>query len=202
MKRGICFVIALVGLGLGSLVSAQGRSPGGMQAGNRQGMQGMQRGQGQSPAMGGQIGQQDRQRMRIHATQQQQDQYRTCTQSMDRLQSRVREMARLSKGEQFDRGQMQQLRNKLRTDLQTMQQERQELNAGLTAEQQAAVQNQVQEMNRSQKDLESNFEALGRELDLVNPSQDRVRDQVRNMDRAAKSLQQRQREMAAGAGIQ
>jgi hypothetical protein len=201
MRRAICLIMAMVGLGVAPLLSAQGRGSGGMQGGGRQG-QGMQRGQSQAPGTAGQMGQQDRQRMRIHATQQQQQQYRTCTQSMDQVRSRVRAMARLTKGGKIDHGQMQQLRQQLRTELQTMQQEREQLTARFTNEQQAAVQNHVQEMNRSQTDLESYFEALGHELDQLSPNPDRVRDQVRNMDRASKELQQRQRDMAADAGIQ
>ncbi len=202
MKRAACFVIALVGLGVVPLLLAQGRGSGGMQGGGRQSMQGMQRGQNQSPGMSGQMGQQDRQRMRIHATQQQQQQYRTFTQSMDRVRSRVREIARSTQRGNFDRSQMQQLRQQFRTELQTMQQGQEQLTAGFTNEQQAAVQNHVQEMNRSQANLESYFDALGYELDQVNPNPDRMRAQVRNMDRASKELQQQQRDMAAEGGIQ
>jgi hypothetical protein len=174
-----------------------------MQGGQgRQGMQGMQRGQNQSPGMGGQMGQQDRQRMRIHATDHQQAQYRTCTQSMDRVRSRIREMARLTKGQAIDRQQVHNLRQQLRNELQTMQQEQERLTQAFDNEQKAAVQNRVQQITQQQNDLEVFSDALGFELDQAELDRDKLRDQIRKLDRTSKELQQQQRDMAQDAGIQ
>ncbi len=197
------FLAALLGMFSVPTLWAQGHGAGGMQGGQRQqGMSGMQRGQNQSPGMGAQLGQQNRQRMRVHATQQQQQQYRTCTQSMERVRSRIREMARLSKSQPLNREQAQQLHQQLRNELQTMQQQREQLMTGLDQEQKAAVQNRAQQMNQAQMDLDSFSEALGFELNQVDPNRDKVREQVRNLERSSKQLQQQQREVAEEAGIQ
>lgn len=177
---------------------AQGRGSGGMQGGQgRQGMPGMQRGQNQ----GGQIGQQDRQRMRIHATQDQRTQYRNCKQSMQRVRSRIREMARLTKNQAINRQQLQQIHEQLRSELQSMQQQQETLRSGFDEEQKAAVQELTLQMNHSQMDLDSFSEALAFERNQVDANPDRVREQVRKMDRTSKKLEQQQREMGADAGL-
>lgn len=177
---------------------AQGRGSGGMQGGQgRQGMPGMQRGQNQ----GGQIGQQDRQRMRIHATQDQRTQYRNCKQSMQRVRSRIREMARLTKNQAINRQQLQQIHEQLRSELQSMQQQQETLRSGFDEEQKAAVQELTLQMNHSQMDLDSFSEALAFERNQVDANPDRVREQVRKMDRTSKQLEQQQREMGADAGL-
>jgi hypothetical protein len=174
-----------------------------MQGGQgRQGVPGMQRGPKESTDMRGQMGQQDRQRMRVHATEKQQAQNRTCTQSMERVRTRVREIARATKGQPLNRQEMQRLHQQLRSELRTMQSEREELLSGLDDEQKAAVQNRVQEMNHLQMDLDSFSEALGFELDQLEPNPGRLREQARNLERTAKQLQQEQRDMSAEAGLQ
>jgi hypothetical protein len=183
-------------------VLAQRRGAGGMQGGQGQAMTGMQRGQNQSSGMSGQMGQQERQRMRIHATQPQQMQYRTCTQSMDRVRLQIRQMTRSTKGATIDRQQMQLLHQQLRNELQTMRHERERLVTGFDDEQKAAIQNRLQEMNHSQTDLDYLSDALGFELNQAELNSDKVREQVRNIDRSAKELQQQQRDMAGDAGIQ
>ena len=142
------------------------------------------------------------QQMRVHAMQQQQMQYRNCTQSMAQVRSRIRQMSQLMKGQSFSRQQALQLHQQLQNELQTMQQQREELMAGLDAEQKASVQNRVQQLTRTQMDLNTLSDALGFELDQVDTNPDRLRDQVRKMDRTSKQLQQQDRDMAADAGIQ
>ncbi len=177
---------------------AQGRGSGGMQGGQgRQGMPGMQGGQKQR----GQMGQQDRQRMRIHATQDQRTKYRNCTQSMQRVRSRIREMGRLTKNQPINRQQLLELHEQLRSEIQMMQQQQEALRSGFDEEQKAAVQELTQQMNRSHMDLDSFSEALAFELNQVDTNPDRLREQVRKMDRTTKQLEQQQHEMGADAGL-
>ncbi len=182
------------------LVMAQGRrSGGGMQGQGGQGSAGMQGGQNQPPGMGGQT---DRQRMRSHVTQPQQSQYRTCTQSMDRVRSRIREMARLTKSQSIDAQQALQLNEQLRNSLEIMQKEQEELAAGLDDEQKATAQDRLLEMARNQEQLEAFSETLGFELEQASLDEEKVRDQVRKMDRTSKQLQQEQRELATDLELQ
>jgi hypothetical protein len=202
MMRKLSFLLVLFCLATLPLF-AQRRGSGGMQGGQgHQGMPGMQRGQNQSPTMGGQMGQQDRQRMRIHATSQQQTQYRTCTQSMDRVRSQIREMARASNGKTMNRQQMQQLHQQLRSELQSMQQTREQLMTGFDDEQKTAVQNRAQNMIHTQSDLDYFSDALGFELNQAELNTSKIREHVRKMEHTAQELQQEQRDMARDAGIQ
>ncbi len=205
MKRKLLLMTALLCWAGTGLVAAQGPRGGGMQGGGqgRQGMPGMGGQQmgppgGQNPGMG----QQKRQQMHVHATQQQQTQYRNCTQSTEQVRSRIRQMSQLMKRQSFNTQQALQLHQQLQNELQTIQQQREQLMAGLDAEQKASVQNRVQQVNRTQMDLNTLSDALGFELDQADPSPDRLRDQVRKMDRTSKQLQQQERDMAADAGIQ
>jgi len=110
-KRAVLFAAALV-LAAAPILVAQGRGGqggGGPQSGmGQQGQPGMGQ-QGQQPGMGqsgspqdmGQGQQQanrDQQRQRIHATDQQRNQYNTCTQSADRVRTQARTMADAAKG--------------------------------------------------------------------------------------------------------
>lgn len=202
MTRKLSFLLILLCVAVPGL--AQRHGAGGMQGGQGQGqgMPGIQRGRNQSPGLVGQMGQQDRQRMRIHATEQQQLQYRTCTQSMDRVRSQIREMTRSSRDKSINRQQMQELHQQLRTELQMMQQERERLITGFDNEQKAAIQSRLQQMKRAQTDLDYFSDALGFELNQSELDRDQVWEQVRHMDRTAKELQQQQRDMAEDAGIQ
>lgn len=171
---------------------AQGRQGAGMQGQRRGGTMGQQ-GQAGPKDMGPQFGQQQRQRMQAHATQQQRDQYRQCTQSMERVRSQVREMRKAANGKAMDKQQVQQLQNRLRSEMQTMRQERERLSSSLNQDQTATVQNQLAEVERNQQRLEEFSESLGLELDQADMDRDRVRDQLRDMDKTSKGLQDQQR---------
>jgi hypothetical protein len=178
-------------------IMAQGhRQGGGGQGQGRQGT-GMQTGQRQQAGTMSQMRQQTRDRMRVHATQQQQNQFRTCTQSSKRVRDRIREMKRTTRGSSINAQQTQRLQQQVQTELQTMQQERERLAASLNDEQKIAAQNRLQEMARNQAQLEGFSEALGFELEQASLNGDKIRDQVRDMDRVSKKLQQQQRDLGA-----
>lgn len=185
----------LQGQGRGSGMHGGQGGMGGMQGGQRQpgGMGGAQRGQGQGQGAGTQT--RDQQRLRIHATQQQRDQNRTCTQSMERVRTRLRDMSRLSKGKNLDPAQVRQMNEQLRNELQTMGQERERLAASLDQEQRTAAQDRLQQMSRDQQQLETFSEALEFELNQETVNAAKVREQVKQMNSNATRLQQQQRNL-------
>ncbi len=142
------------------------------------------------------MNQQSRDRSRIHINLQQQGQYQTCTQSTERVRNTVREMARVTKGQSID-GQLRQVHEQLRNELQTMQQDRERLKASLGDEQRAQLQGHLQAITRSQEQLEASSVALGQTLNEANTDTARVRDQIQKMDRTSKELQRQQRELGA-----
>ena len=162
-----------------------------MQGQRRGGAMG-QPGQNRPNDTGPQLGQQQRQRMQTQVTQQQRDQYRQCTQSMEQVRGQVQLMRKAASGNAVDRQQVRQLRDRLHTTMQTMLQERDRLSASLNQEQKTAVQNQLTETDRNQQQLEEVSELLGYELDQADMDRDRVRDQLRDMDKAAKRLHDQQ----------
>jgi chromosome segregation ATPase len=164
-----------------------GGSQAGMQAGQR-GNQG--------------AGMQTRQRLRIHATDQQRAQYRTCTQSLDRLRTRIRDMNRIMNSAAFNKQQALQAREQLRNELRTMQQEHDRWVAGLDDEQKAAVSEQLQQMSRTRQPLEDWSEALGFELEQESVDSAAVRDQLRKLDKATRQLQQQQRDVASDLALE
>jgi chromosome segregation ATPase len=180
--------VGLALLAVSLAVPALAQRPGGGQ--RRAGSQ-RQMGQQAPP----QQGQQQRQRTR--ATQQQQQQYRVCTDAMNRVRSRIREMARLAAAQALDVEQMQLLEEQLRSELQAMAQEQAQLTADLSEEQKSAAQDQLGKIAKGQEDLESFSEALGFELEQANLDEAQVREQVKKLDAAAKQLQKQQQELGS-----
>jgi hypothetical protein len=175
-----------------------------MQGQGRQGQGGVQ-GQGRqgSGAMQGQgMGGQAQQRMRLHANRQQRDQYRVCSQSMSRVRTRVRQMSQLAAGKTVYREQALQMRERLRNELQQMHQDQERLTSSLSEEQRTAQQTRLEQLSRTQKDLDAFSEALGFELDQASLDQDKIREQTKKMDRTTTELQKQQRALAADLGIE
>jgi hypothetical protein len=147
-------------------------------------------------------GLQTRQRLRIHATDQQRAQYRTCAQSLDRVRSRIRDMNRIMKGSAFNKQQALQAREQLRQELRTLRQEHERWVAGLDDEQKAAVPEPLQQMSRTRQQLEDWSEALGFELEQESVDSTAVLDQLRKLDNATRQLQQQQRDVASDLALE
>jgi hypothetical protein len=141
------------------------------------------------------------QRLRIHATDQQRQQYADCTRATQRLRTRLRDMSRLSQGQSIGAGQATQWREQLRNEIQAMQQEQEQLRAGLSDEQKQASARQLQQAKQSADQLEAWSEALGFELEQQNVDAAKVSKQADKMEGAAKKLQKQQQEIASSAGI-
>jgi hypothetical protein len=172
----------------------QGRNSTGMQGHGRQG-------QNQFPGARGQ----DRTRLRVHATQQQRDRYRVCSQTMNRFRKRIRAMARLASASNFNLQQAQQLREQIAKDLQAMTEQQQSFTESLTDEQRTANQQRLQELSEKQRDLGFLSDALGFELEQTGVEdgkiQKRVQEQVQKMDQLSRSLEKQQQGLAADLGV-
>ncbi len=204
MFRKLIIPLGILVIFAGSLLYAQGRPGGG---GQGPGQRGSGLGGPQAGMRGGQranqgAGLQTRQRLRIHATDQQRAQYRTCAQSLDRVRSRIRDMNRIMKGSAFNKQQALQAREQLRQELRTLRQEHERWVAGLDDEQKAAVPEPLQQMSRTRQQLEDWSEALGFELEQESVDSTAVLDQLRKLDNATRQLQQQQRDVASDLALE
>lgn len=183
---GLALTLALM------IVLAQAQRPGGGTGGQRRA--------GGQRQMGQQAGQQQRQR--AGATQEQQKQYRVCTEALNRIRSRIRQMTRLAAAQPFNAQQMQALQEQLRVELQEVEQQQAQLTESLNEQQRTAVQDRLAEIAKHQQDLDSFTEALGFELDQAALQETKVREQVKKLDTAAKELQKQQRELGSELEIE
>jgi chromosome segregation ATPase len=172
--------------------------------GQGSGMGGGQRGAGMGrpadfPDMGSSQMQQRRQQM--HTTDQQDRQYRRCSQAMNRVRTRLRQISKLSSTQPLPVAQLIPLQDQLSADVQDMQQQLNELVASLNDEQKTADQEKIEDLMQSTKDLEAFADALGYELEQENVETAKVREELRTADGAAKQVQKQERELAESLGI-
>ncbi len=191
--------VLVLGLSLlfGGSAFAQRRGPGGMQ-GNPSAGRGSQAGMS-NRGTGQQMQMHDR--MRIHASDQQLQQSRTCTQSMERVRTRLRTMARIKQNQPISSEQASQWREQLRNDVRTMNQEQSNLMNSLTPDQQDATRNRTQQMQTSREQLEKMSEALDMELSLEAPDPAKVRQQAREMESTANKIRTQQQQLNNDLGI-
>lgn len=213
-KKAVLFAAALV-LAAAPILVAQGRGGqggGGPQSGmGQQGQPGMGQ-QGQQPGMGqsgspqdmGQGQQQanrDQQRQRIHATDQQRNQYNTCTQSADRVRTHARTMADAARGGGANNQEVRQQQQQLRNEIRTMQQENQRFMKGLSDEQRAEMQDRIRSMDRSRDRLNTCLQQMDDELAKAEPDRKRIREHATELDKAMKEWQKRYRNLGSEMGI-
>ena len=156
----------------------------------------------QARGLASQRGQQNRDQARMRTTPQQQDHYRDCTQSMERVRAQIREMQSLTKSHPINLQQARQTRERLQNEIQTMGQVREQLAGSLVNNQNDTVQTRLQQVRRHQQRLEEFSEALGFELDQTSMDQDRVRDRIRDLDQTSKQLQDQDRALGEALSIE
>ncbi len=132
-----------------------------------------------------QSGRGDMDQKRIHATQQQRDQIRTCSKQADEVRKQVRKMAQTS-DKKFNADEARGQRDQIRTQLQAMEQEHERLMNGLDPNQQQAFREQIQNMNRLQQTTRSEFQRMNSEMEQANPDATRVKERAREMEQAMK----------------
>lgn len=197
MRRGSIITVAtlvfsLAAFGQGRPQGGGARGTGGM--GGQRGMGSQQGSMGQGSMAGQQDRMRDQQQQRIHATTQQRQQIRDCTQSTSRLRKQVRDMSRVKAGSNIGADQAKQWREQLRNEIRNMNQEQERLVSGLSPEQRAATQNQVQQMEQSRERLQKMSDALNLALEEDAVSGDKVREQARDMQTELDRLRDQQRD--------
>lgn len=169
-------------------------------------------GQGGPPAAGQQRGgaqisgertrDRDRDRLRIHATDQQRDQYRTCTQAAERVRTQSRDMRRQAGAKSFDPVQARRQQVRLREQVRLMDQEHERLMQSLGGEQRAAAQKRVADMNQIRGQMRTHMEAIEAELDKPDPDGKRLSRQAGQMETAMNQWREQHRAMASEIGME
>lgn len=207
MKRGFLALAAIVSLAASPVLYAQRGGGGGGQRGGAGGGQGQRptttgRPQGgQQGQVGAQTGTRDQQRQRIHATDQQGNQYRTSTQAADRVRTQARDMAKAAKGGGVKNEEFRQQHAQLRNDIQTMQQDHDRFAQGLSEEQRAAVQDRIRRMDQARDRLHTQSQQMDQEMSRANPDAQHIATQAREMEKAMKEWQKQYRSLGSEIGI-
>lgn len=144
----------------------------------------------------------DRDRQRIHATDQQRDQYRACTQSQDRVRTQARDMASLAGRPGASSKDALRQRDQLREQVRVMQQEHQRLMQGLGPEQQEAARQQIREMERIQERLQTRMQELDAAVDSPSFDFAQVATRAREVERTMQQWQKQHRKLGNQIGAQ
>jgi len=139
--------------------------------------------------------QQQRNQLRSQATDGQREQYRTGNQSMERIRTQARDMARISNGTTFNADQARQQRDQLRDQVRTMDQQNQRLMEGLDNQQRAAVEQRTRTMNQLQERINSRLQNMDQELAKTSPDRKRIAEEAQNVERETQRYQQQYRDM-------
>jgi hypothetical protein len=172
---------------------------GGGNAGPPAGQSRQQGAAGQQSQMGNGAGSgmQDQQQLRLHASDQQRQQLRDCTQTADQVRNRTRDILRQSKNTGIATEQRKQWQEQLRNEIQTLNRNQEQLITGLSEEQRTISQKTIQQMETSRNRLLEVSEILGNALVAPELNQDRIQEQARATERAANELKKQQSQLAA-----
>ena len=198
MRLGTVIAIAFLCAAL-PLAFPQGRG------GQRGGGQSSGQGQGQQGHPGGAdrgSGNTDGERDRIHVSQQQRDQVKSCDRSADAVRKQAGKMGKNGQGGGFNAGKARQDRDQLQGQVRAMQQEHQRLMQGLNPGQQQALESHVRNMNRLQERLNTHMENMNGELGKDAPDAKRVAEQAREMERVSKEWREQYRAIQSRLVIQ
>lgn len=165
-----------------------------------------QRGGGQQGQQGSRTGQQsgtrDQQEKRIHTTDQQRDQHKTCTDSADRLRRQSGEISQLTQGSNFDLSQAREQRDRLHDETRILTKEHDRFMKNLSAEQRSVMGEEFQKMDKSRDRLEERLQAMDQQLDQANPDRNRINERARELEEAVEAFQRQHREMGSQMGVE
>lgn len=185
-------VIATLGVILVATASAQhGQGNRGGQQGGRGSMAGPQ-----GTTMGQQAGGQGQaSRQKVQASKEQRQQLQTCTESTERLRSRIRQMARISGKQPITADQAKQWREQLRLEMQEMTQNQEQLNSSLTDEQKAATQEETKTIQDTTEKLDQMADAVDMELALEDPDPVKVKQTAQKMESEVNRVRNEQKKL-------
>jgi hypothetical protein len=145
---------------------------------------------------------QTRTRQRIHATDQQRDQFRACTQSQDRVRTQARDISRVGQRAGSSSNDARRQRDQLREQVRIMQQEHQRLMQGLGPEQQEAARQQIREMQRVEERLQTRMQELDAAVDAPSFDFTSVSARARQVERAMEQWQKQHRKLGSQIGME
>ena len=119
---------------------------------------------------------------RIHRTQQQRDQIRSCDKMADGIRKQAKEMAQASK-KGFKADEANKQRNQIRDQFQTMEQQHNQLMNSLDGAQNQAWQEQIKNMNEFHQQLNLQMQKMDGELSSADPDSKRIRESAQEMER-------------------
>lgn len=185
MRRTLVVAVILcVGMSLGW---AQGR---GGQAAKKGGQ--APSGQGQRGA-----GATERDRDRVRASREQMDQVRACDRSAQEVRNRARRLAAGTSDASFDADRTRTEWDQLRERVRLMQQEHERLMQGLSDEQRQALQERIRTVNELRERTMAEMQRIDQELGRSRPEGRQIAERAREMERAARELQQQYQAMRA-----
>jgi hypothetical protein len=150
---------------------------------------------------GREMGIQQQRHQRVHATEQQHSQYRTCVHSAERVRSRAREMTEAAKGKAFNREQAHQFREHLRNEIQTMEQNHQQFVEGLSQEQRTHIRDRLREMDRTRERVNAHLQTIDQELRQGEFNGKRVANQAGEIEKAMKAWNQQYQNVGSDLGV-
>lgn len=146
--------------------------------------------------------QRDQQRLRIHATDTQQQQYNTATRSASQARMQAKEMRKSAHGNGLSQDQARAQHARLQEQVRSMQQEHARMMQGLSGEQQSAVKQRTREMDRIQERLNTRLQSMNGELQKPSPDGKRLAEHARAMENDINRWQQQSQTMASTLGMQ
>ena len=167
-------------------------------AGNGGGRQGGGKSTGSQQRGGGQSSDQPRSsgngsRVRLEATQQQQQQVRTCTEAAEQVRRQAREIVKSARGTGPAGESPPQQHRLLQDRVRTMEQEHNRLMQSLNEQQRAQLQDRIRQMTAARNRVQSEMERLGPLMEGGDPDPARVRDHAREVERASKTWEKQYR---------
>ncbi len=209
MRRKLMIPAMVILLSAPSVILAQrgGQGHGGQGRGGQQGQGSppatQQRGGSQQGSQTGQqTGSRDQQEKRIHTTDQQRDQHKTCTDSADRLRRQSGEISQLTQGSNFDLSQAREQRDRLHDETRILTKEHDRFMKNLSAEQRSVMGEEIQKMDKSRDRLEERLQAMDQQLDQANPDRNRINERARELEEAVEAFQRQHREMGSQMGVE
>ena len=157
-------------------------------------------GQGQAPTTFG-AGPQGGMRSQIRGTPQQQQRYRVCEQAIHRIRKRIRAMAKIASADGLQLSQLVELQEQFGSDLQSLRQEQESLAASLSDEQKSADQDALHNLAKSQEDLELFSEALGFELEQTQANAENIKETIRKLKDASRTMETHLEGVAQDLGL-
>jgi len=142
---------------------------------------------------------QDRTRARIHVSDAQSGQYRTCDGTAAQLHQHVQQMQKLASNRES--AQLKQERDRLRDMINNLDRQFTQFRQGLSKEQAQQLETRLQALDRERDQVRIHQQSLDRELDSQNPVQQRLINRTQQIEQALERWQTKYRKLGLDIGV-